>query len=146
MGHEQHRADDAAHRRGTIIVNPGGPGLPAIATLRASAASYPQALRARFDLVTFDPRGVGETAPIRCGDDLDPLFDQELSPRSRLERNALLDAATYVATLCASSSGRMLGHVSTEETARDLERVRVALGTLSQASGTQTIQFAVTIN
>jgi pimeloyl-ACP methyl ester carboxylesterase len=121
-------ASDPSHRIGSLVINPGGPGVPAIDYLRAVASSFPRELRDRFDLVAFDPRGVGRSDQIVCTDSLDPLFDESFSPRNDAQRAALLDAARAVADACATRSGGMLAHVSTQNTARDLDRVRAALG------------------
>ena len=121
-------ATNPARRIGSLVVNPGGPGVPAIDFLRASFGSFPRALRERFDLVAFDPRGVGKSSQIVCADSLDPLFDESFSPRTDAERTALVTAARDVATECAQRSGALLAHVSTQATARDLDRLRVALG------------------
>ncbi len=85
-------------------------------------------MRDRFDIVAFDPRGVGKSGQITCADSLDPLFDEAFSPRSDAERAALVAAASAVAAGCADHSGALLAHVSTQDTARDLDRLRVALG------------------
>jgi pimeloyl-ACP methyl ester carboxylesterase len=121
-------ARDPARRIGSLVVNPGGPGVPAIAYLRAVATSFPRALRVRFDLVAFDPRGVGRSDAVVCTDSLDPLFDQAFSPRTDAERAQLVDAARAVADQCEARSGALLAHVSTQDTARDLDRLRAALG------------------
>jgi pimeloyl-ACP methyl ester carboxylesterase len=121
-------ASDPSRRIGSLVVNPGGPGVPAIDYLRASVDSFPRALRERFDIVAFDPRGVGKSSPIVCADSLDPLFDEAFSPRSDAERAALVAAARAVASECVAHSGALLAHVSTQDTARDLDRLRAALG------------------
>ena len=115
-------------RLGAIVVNPGGPGAPAVAYLRSLADVLPNDLRDRFDLVAFDPRGVGASSPIRCGDGVDPLFDQAFSPERPEERAALLDAFRRVATACMQHDAGILAHVSTREGAHDLDRLRAALG------------------
>jgi pimeloyl-ACP methyl ester carboxylesterase len=115
-------------RVGSLVVNPGGPGVSAIDFLRSEAGSFPGALRDRFDLVAFDPRGVGHSDPVVCTDTLDPLFDEAFSPRTDAERTDLVDAAGAVAQGCEARSGDLLAHVSTQNTARDLDRVRAALG------------------
>jgi pimeloyl-ACP methyl ester carboxylesterase len=121
-------ASDASQRVGALVLNPGGPGVSAIDYLRSAAASFPRELRDRFDLVAFDPRGVGRSDPIVCADSLDPLFDEAFSPRTDAERADLVDAAGAVAQGCEARSANLLGHVSTQNTARDLDRVRAALG------------------
>ena len=121
-------ASDPARRIGSLVVNPGGPGVPAIDYLRSVADSFPRALRERFDLVAFDPRGVGKSSQIVCADSLDPLFDEAFSPRTDAERAALVTAAGAVASECVAHSGPLLAHVSTQDTARDLDSLRAALG------------------
>jgi pimeloyl-ACP methyl ester carboxylesterase len=121
-------ARDTAHRIGTLVVNPGGPGVPAVQFLRSAASTLPDAVRNRFDLVAFDPRGVGESAPIECADSLDPVFDQEFEPATTNERAALVGAVTSLAQQCAARNGDLLAHVSTADAVRDLEQLRIALG------------------
>ena len=80
------RARDPKRRIGSLVFNPGGPGAPGVGFLTAVAASLPRALRDRFDLVAFDPRGVGRSSPVECVDSLDPLFDQSFEPTTRTAR------------------------------------------------------------
>ena len=117
-------------RIGSLVVNPGGPGSSAVGYLQAAWTLIPEAVRARFDLVAFDPRGVGRTAPVRCGTtaELDAYFAVDPSPDDAAELRELERSNADLATGCAQRSGRVLPHVSTEEAARDLERVRAAVG------------------
>jgi pimeloyl-ACP methyl ester carboxylesterase len=96
--------------------------------LRSAAASLPDAIRDRFDLVAFDPRGVGTSHPIECTDGLDALFDQAFQPRNEQQRAALVDAATTLARQCATRNGDFLAHISTADAVHDLERLRIAMG------------------
>ena len=113
---------------GSLVFNPGGPGAPAVSFLTAIADTLPDRIRDRFDLVAFDPRGVGRSSPIECEDSLDPLFDQSFQPTTAAERAGLVDAVRSLADACAARSGALLSHVSTVDAAHDLERLRVALG------------------
>jgi pimeloyl-ACP methyl ester carboxylesterase len=122
------RARHPDERIGSLVVNPGGPGVPAIGYLRNAVESFPAVVQDRFDLVAFDPRGVGESDPIDCVPTLDPLFDEAFSPSSPAQRASLTAAFRAVATACAAHDQQRLAHVSTDDTARDLERLRVALG------------------
>jgi pimeloyl-ACP methyl ester carboxylesterase len=122
------RARRPSARIGSLVVNPGGPGVPAVEFLRGAAASLPTRIRDRFDLVAFDPRGIGDSRPVQCVTTLDPLFDQSFEPVGEQERASLVDAATAVARGCAGASGTFLAHLSTADAVRDLERLRVALG------------------
>jgi pimeloyl-ACP methyl ester carboxylesterase len=124
------RSAKKGQRIGSLIVNPGGPGASAVGYLQAAWQQIPEAVRARFDLVAFDPRGVGRTEPIRCGTtaELDRYFALDPTPDDRAELRALEDANAALAQGCSARSGRVLPHVSTAEAARDLDRVRAAVG------------------
>ncbi len=130
-------ADDPKHRIGTLVVNPGGPGASGVDYVRSIAETYPTTVRRRFDIVSFDVRGSGESDPVTCAPNIDTLFDVPFSPRDADGRAALVDAARRVASGCAQRSGAELAHVSTQETARDLDQLRAALGlrTLSFLGG-----------
>lgn len=117
-------AADRERKLGTLFYNPGGPGnpgrLPPVLTER---------LHERYDLVGFDPRGVAASAGIRCFED---PADQALMtgpfPIDReQERRKVADAAAAGA-LCERNAGPMLDHMSTANVARDLDRLRAALG------------------
>src|SRR5438874_8497443 len=85
-------ARDPRHRIGSLVFNPGGPGAPGVTFLTGVAATMPSELRDRFDLVAFDPRGVGQSDPVACEDSLDGLFDQSFQPSTTAARAALVDA------------------------------------------------------
>jgi pimeloyl-ACP methyl ester carboxylesterase len=121
-------AGDRAERIGSLVVNPGGPGASGVDFARAAASTYPAALLRRFDLVGFDPRGSGRSDPVHCVDSVDPLFDAAFSPADDAARAALVAAVERVAVGCEANSGALLPYVSTQDTARDLDRLRAALG------------------
>ncbi|WP_406258659.1 alpha/beta hydrolase [Streptomyces nigra] len=116
-------------RIGSLIFNFGGPGGSGVTTLPAFGSSY-ETLRTRYDLVSFDPRGVGRSAPVWCEDDqqLDAYFQQDASPDDAAERTEFLDSTKEFNSACEKNSGAMLPHVSTTEAARDLELMRQVLG------------------
>lgn len=122
------RARHPEGRIGSLVLNPGGPGVPAVAYLAAVAGTLPDQIRDRFDLVAFDPRGIGQSSPIECEDSLDPLFDQSFQPPTAAARARLDDAVRTLAAACAARSGALLSHVSTLDAVGDLDRLRVALG------------------
>jgi pimeloyl-ACP methyl ester carboxylesterase len=121
-------ADDRTQRIGALVVNPGGPGASGVDFLRAAADEYPAVLRRRFDLVSFDPRGSGRSSPVQCTTSVQPFFDAQLSPADAAQRAQLVAAAQTVAAGCQARSGALLAHVSTQDTARDMDRLRAALG------------------
>jgi pimeloyl-ACP methyl ester carboxylesterase len=123
--------DRAAHRDNgnrALVFNPGGPGMSGVEFLRAEADSLPGAVQDAYDLVSFDPRGVGQSDPVDCVDSLDPLFAEQFSPADAAARAALGDEFHRVTEGCAARAGTLLAHVSTRDTAHDLDRLRAALG------------------
>jgi pimeloyl-ACP methyl ester carboxylesterase len=119
-------------RIGSLVVNPGGPGGSGVEFVRATATGfYGAPLRDRFDIVGFDPRGVGDSAPVHCQSDREK--DQELVtadavPENAAERAEMISGARRFAEGCARSSARVLPYLSTEAAARDLDVLRAALG------------------
>lgn len=119
-----YRIPSRAERVGVLFMNPGGPAVSGVSAL----VDWRDALPADFDLVTFDPRGVGRSEPISCvdGPDLDRLYARLLGERSDAERQEALDAASDIAAACvATKVGPFIGTVNV---ARDLDRLRSALG------------------
>jgi pimeloyl-ACP methyl ester carboxylesterase len=92
--------------------------------------SYPAAVRARYDLVGVDPRGVGHSTPVRCldGPAMDRWAATDTTPDDEAEVSALRRSFRGFADACRSRTGALLGHVSTTEAARDLDIVRAVLG------------------
>ncbi len=123
-------AADPARRIGSLFVNPGGPGASGVDFLRSAAGALSPALRARFDVVGFDPRGVGRSSPVRCRSDagLDREAALDLTPDTPAERDAVVADARSFARECAERSGAILPFVSTDAAARDLDALREAVG------------------
>ncbi|WP_062206869.1 alpha/beta hydrolase [Streptomyces sp. NBRC 109706] len=123
-------ATDQRSRIGSLVFNFGGPGGSGVATLPRSADRY-EAIGVAYDLVSFDPRGVGESAGVVCRDDeeLDRAAQEYPGPpRTPDEERALLAANSDYATDCAERNGELLAHVGTVDAARDLDLLRRALG------------------
>jgi pimeloyl-ACP methyl ester carboxylesterase len=120
---------DASRRIGSLIFNFGGPGGSGVATLPAFGEDYAK-LRTRYDLVSFDPRGVGRSAPVICENDqqLDAYFQQDATPDDTAERTEFLDNTKEFNDACETNSERMLPHVRTTDAARDLDLMRHVLG------------------
>jgi pimeloyl-ACP methyl ester carboxylesterase len=121
-------ATDRKNRIGSLLMNPGGPGAPGAEFAREFASVMPDELRERFDIVGFDPRGSGDTAPVRCQDNLDGVFSADYSPDSSAERDELATRLQELAQSCQERSGEMLPFVSSESTVRDMDRIRRAVG------------------
>ncbi|MFG2312590.1 alpha/beta hydrolase [Streptomyces sp. NPDC048566] len=120
---------DAGRRIGSLIFNFGGPGGSGVTTLPAFGKDY-AALRTRYDLVSFDPRGVGRSAGVECEDDqqLDAYFQQDATPDDAAETRELLRNTTAFNAACEKNSGRVLPHVRTTDAARDMDLMRQVLG------------------
>jgi pimeloyl-ACP methyl ester carboxylesterase len=124
------RASGAARERiGSLIFNFGGPGASGVATLPSFGKDYEQ-LRTRYDLVSFDPRGVGRSAPVQCENDvqLDAYFQQDTSPDDAAERTEYLDNTREFNDACEENSEKVLPHVRTTDAARDMDLMREVLG------------------
>jgi pimeloyl-ACP methyl ester carboxylesterase len=121
-------AADPSRRIGSLLVNPGGPGASGVAFARAAADGFPSEIRDRFDIVGFDPRGVGRSAPVQCDDNLDSYYALDFAPDSEQERAALVAGVQKLVDSCEAGSGSLLPYLSSEYTARDMDRIRAALG------------------
>ncbi|MFD8694856.1 alpha/beta hydrolase [Kitasatospora purpeofusca] len=123
---------DPAKRRGVLLTNPGGPGAAGLGYPAAlAAAGLPKDVLDSYDLIGFDPRGVGRSTPVTC--DLTPWQQQRGSfpPYAHTAADVAREAdnARTVARQCAgSATGWMLPHTTTANTARDMDRIRAALG------------------
>ena len=121
-------AEKSADRIGVLLVNPGGPGISAVASLRWASPRYGAALRERFDLVAFDTRGTGGSTPLDCHESQDVLFAQDPTPETDAQWIGIVDASRAFAQECAREHGDLLPYLGTGESARDMDRVRAALG------------------
>jgi pimeloyl-ACP methyl ester carboxylesterase len=123
-------AGSRSGKLGALFVNPGGPGASGLDYARAGSGIVNKAVLQRFDLVGFDPRGVGASTPVTCldGKETDAYLAADGSPDTPTEEQRLVDLAKLFGQRCAERSGDLLGHVSTVEAARDLDILRAVLG------------------
>lgn len=123
-------AGDRVRRLGSLVVNPGGPGGSGVDFVRDNSEVFSPTLRARFDVVGFDPRGVGRSRGVDCTTDtqLDTFFHDDPVPVSAAARSTYTRDSKSFAHRCGTSAGTLLGHVGTVEAARDLDVLRTALG------------------
>ena len=123
-------APNPKRRIGSLIVNPGGPGGSGVDFVRFGALqSIPAEVRVRFDIVSFDPRGVARSDEISCADGAPQAFlANDLVPDSSVEVASLLRAAETLAESCGAAGGELLEHMATANVARDLDRIRRAVG------------------
>lgn len=120
-------ARDPARRIGSLLVNPGGPGASGVRRVRRGFTISAEVAE-RFDIVGFDPRGVGDSAPLGCGASVGAFRALDLGPDSDEEATRLIAAAKTVADECTATDGARLPHLGTWEVARDVEVIRRALG------------------
>jgi pimeloyl-ACP methyl ester carboxylesterase len=118
-----------AARIGSVVLNPGGPGGSGIDFARQATALLPAEILERFDTVSFDPRGVGESAPVDCYDDaqLDKVLGADPTPDTPAEHEQLFALSKDEAQACERRSAKLLPHVGTVDTAKDLDVLRAAL-------------------
>jgi pimeloyl-ACP methyl ester carboxylesterase len=118
-----------ASRHGILLSNPGGPGGPGLDLPSVLAALLPAQVVDQYDLIGFDPRGIGYSTPVTCG--LSATPDPTLTlpypaPDGSIARNVAYARATAAA--CAGASGDLMPFITTANTARDMDRIRAALG------------------
>ncbi|MFF4776608.1 alpha/beta hydrolase [Microtetraspora fusca] len=122
------RAKATGTRIGSLVMNFGGDGRGVI-NLAANHQKYAD-LRKQYDLVSFDARGAGATSPVTCGPgaSIDRLFAVNPGVRNPADRKAFLQATADFVHACEKESGRILPHAGMGDTARDMDRLRTALG------------------
>jgi pimeloyl-ACP methyl ester carboxylesterase len=115
---------------GSLVVNPGGPGGSGADAAVGLALRLPKQVLQRFDIVGFDPRGVGLSTPVQCiSPELkDEVIATEPRPVSSQQLDEAFGLAKQVADDCAQQYGDALGTFNTVDTARDMDRIRQALG------------------
>ncbi|MFD5216879.1 alpha/beta hydrolase [Streptomyces tendae] len=125
------KATGPGKRLGSLLVNPGGPGGSAIGYLQQYAGiGYPAKVRAQYDMVAVDPRGVARSEPVECldGPKMDAYTQTDVTPDDAGETDELVDAYKEFAEGCGVDAPKLLRHVSTVEAARDMDVLRAVLG------------------
>ncbi|MFI6702716.1 alpha/beta hydrolase [Streptomyces sp. NPDC050509] len=125
------KATGPGKRLGSLMVNPGGPGGSAVGYLQAYAGiGYPAPVRAQYDMVAIDPRGVARSEPVEClsGKEMDAYTQVDQTPDDQAEVTKLTESFKKFAQGCERRSGTVLPHVSTVEAARDMDVFRAVLG------------------
>ena len=123
-------ATDPGRRIGSLLVNPGGPGGSGVDLVLFAGEFLPAEIRARFDIVGFDPRGIGRSTALRCFGtprQWEPAFWAEL-PLTPAAVDVVAAADRYLADACAQRGGSILDHMSTADVVRDMDLLRAGLG------------------
>ncbi|MFD3694873.1 alpha/beta hydrolase [Streptomyces sp. NPDC058646] len=120
------KSENPAKRHGVMLFNPGGPGGSGLDLPLLMNEAMPKDVRDQYDLIGFDPRGVGASSPISCG-----LAEDEqnfLRPYKPETFPSDVDWARSVADKCREKAGASLPHITTRNTARDMDTIRAVLG------------------
>jgi pimeloyl-ACP methyl ester carboxylesterase len=129
-------ASDQTNKIGTVFVNPGGPGGSGVQFLKAGVGQViSQNVLGRFDVVSWDPRGVGDSTPVKCWDNTqsrDNYFNNKppsnIIPYFPSQEKASFEKLKNISHLCFSRNQPILNHMSTADVARDLDLLREAVG------------------
>ncbi|MEV1067161.1 alpha/beta hydrolase [Streptomyces sp. NPDC050263] len=113
-------------RRGSVVLNFGGPGGPGVPELAYGGKEFMD-LTDGYDVVTFDPRGVGRSSPVSCGEGEESGLASLDDDSALSDPRALLARLKQAAADCTEHSGPVLPHIGTVDAARDLEVMRQAL-------------------
>ncbi|MFJ2730610.1 alpha/beta hydrolase [Streptomyces collinus] len=127
------KATDPRRRVGTLFFNPGGPGGPGTVQMPQQYKNFPREVRERFDIVSWDPRGVGSSTAVNCFANPKEAAAWNATkaagfPEGTKERVAWAAAYRDLARRCERRDPELLRHVSTADTARDLDQLRAATG------------------
>ncbi|NKI43022.1 alpha/beta hydrolase [Streptomyces sp. LD120] len=120
-------AGSPGKRAGSLVFGPGGPGDSGVERIRTGMSRFSETLRDRFDVVSFDPRGVGRSNPVVCSAELlarqpSPLIGSEAAFAETVRYNRVLRED------CRRRTGPLFDHVDTLSMVKDLDAVRAALG------------------
>ncbi|GAA4791955.1 alpha/beta hydrolase [Streptomyces ziwulingensis] len=114
-------------RRGSVLLNFGGPGGSGVSELAAGGADFMH-LTNGYDVVTFDPRGVGRSSPVSCGPGSVEIMEATDGDEEMNDPEDVLRRLRAAAAQCTEHSGPVLPHIGTVDAARDLDVIRRALG------------------
>ncbi|SDS69799.1 alpha/beta hydrolase fold [Nocardioides scoriae] len=123
-------ATDQDRRVGQLVVNPGGPGGSGVEYAASGDLTWGRTLTRYFDIVGFDPRGVGRSTPLECSTtaQTDEFLAADPSPDDAAEVRRLDQLTRAFGEGCLQRSGDLARHVSTIEVAKDMDVLRAALG------------------
>jgi pimeloyl-ACP methyl ester carboxylesterase len=123
----RHPAEDPAHRIGSLVIDPGGPGVSGIDDMANELSVLTPQLLDDFDIVMFDPRGVERSDPVSCGSDTGSA-PADPAPSTPSAQAATVKGLRQFAAACEKNSATLLPHVGSTDVARDMDRLRQALG------------------
>jgi pimeloyl-ACP methyl ester carboxylesterase len=127
LGLARRPAKDPAHRLGTIVMDPGGPGGSGVEIVKEGYL-FTEPVNQRFDEVGIDPRGVGSSEQVLCDQALHDAEVDAWDPANQAEFDHLVAVNRELAADCREHTGPLADHVDSLQSARDLDAIRAALG------------------
>jgi pimeloyl-ACP methyl ester carboxylesterase len=116
-------------RQGVLLVNPGGPGASGLGLAAQVARGLDPTVAAEYDIVGFDPRGVGSSTPaLHCEPGFFSGVQPDYIPASHAAEQVMETRAKTYAADCEKRFGWLLPYMTTEDVARDMDAIRAALG------------------
>jgi pimeloyl-ACP methyl ester carboxylesterase len=124
------RLPASGRKIGSLLVNPGGPGVSGLNFVDQARRQFGAPVRKAFDVVGWDPRGVGRSAPVECFDvaQTDRYLAADPTPDTPAEVSALVEAGRDLGESCRRKTGALLEHVDTISTVKDMDVLRAVLG------------------
>jgi pimeloyl-ACP methyl ester carboxylesterase len=115
---------------GSLLINNGGPGVSGVDSLSYDVSLMAKPILDHFDVIGFDPRGVGRSAPVICADGpaIDRFLDLDPAPTTDTGFQTLVAGTKSFVLGCQARSAAILPYVSTENAARDIDQIRQAVG------------------
>ena len=123
----RHPAEEPTARIGSLVIDPGGPGVSGINDMANELSVLTPQLLDDFDIVMFDPRGVERSDPVTCGTDTGSA-PSDPAPLTASQQLATIAGLKQFAAACEKNSAAVLPYVGTVDVARDMDRLRQALG------------------
>jgi len=123
-------AEKPSARRGAVLLIPGGPGGTSLNDPSGKGRRLPQEVRDTYDLIGYAPRGNAPSTPVTCGLDHADLALTALRPWPAADGSVTgnMTTARRISDACARTGGELIRHISTVDNARDVDRIRAALG------------------
>jgi pimeloyl-ACP methyl ester carboxylesterase len=119
----------ASKQQGILLVNPGGPGGDGLPLAEEVAQGLPASVAAEYDIVGFDPRGVGASVPaLSCDPGFFATVRPNYIPKDQAAEQSLINRAKTYAQDCEKRFGWLLPYMTTQDVARDLDSIRTAFG------------------
>ncbi|WP_228181459.1 alpha/beta hydrolase [Streptomyces anulatus] len=122
----RYRGADPAKRIGVLMTNPGGPGSPGADSAMYADRDFSPYLLKRFDVISFDPRGIGRSEGVHCDEAIAAKIPHR--PRDAAEFERLRALNGKLAKSCLRQAGPLADHMDTESVARDMDAIRAAAG------------------